>query len=119
MHTLDHIYINTYVHVLVAVYDLVFCFLVTLLIMSNFQGEIRQKVEKWRLFYAKDFQSLYSCFMMCRILRIFPYKMNDSTFKVSKSYYILSIIIICVYNIYALMAMYYIYTVKIDIKIFF
>jgi len=73
------------------------------------------------LFHAKDFQSLmYPCFTMCRILGIFPYKMNDSTFKVSKLYYFLAVVIICVYNIYALMTMYntYIYTTKMDIKTF-
>ncbi|KAL0116410.1 hypothetical protein PUN28_009797 [Cardiocondyla obscurior] len=76
--------------------------------LTNFQGE-RKRVKrgkqgnKWQLFYAKDFQSLmYPCFMFCRIMGIFPYKINATTFEVSKSHYILSIIFICIHSIYIL-----------------
>lgn len=52
--------------------------------------------KRW-LFHATDFQSLmYPCFVFYRILGIFPYKINNSFFKASKSLYILSIAIICV-----------------------
>ena len=48
------------------------------------------------LFHATDFQSLmYPCFTFCRILGIFPYKINASTFEISKRYFILLTIIIC------------------------
>ncbi|XP_024891993.1 uncharacterized protein LOC112467545, partial [Temnothorax curvispinosus] len=51
--------------------------------------------KEWRLFYATDFQSLmYPCFTFCRILGIFPYKINDSIFQASKPHYVLSIIIV-------------------------
>ncbi|XP_071638129.1 uncharacterized protein [Temnothorax longispinosus] len=53
--------------------------------------------KKWRLFHATDFQSLmYPCFIYFRILGIFPYKINSSTFEASKPRYILSTVIICV-----------------------
>ncbi|XP_071637212.1 uncharacterized protein [Temnothorax longispinosus] len=51
-----------------------------------------------QLFRATDFVSLmYPCFSFCRILGIFPYKINVSTIKASKQYYILSTIIMCVF----------------------
>ncbi|KYQ52938.1 Putative gustatory receptor 28b [Trachymyrmex zeteki] len=62
-------------------------------LLSKFQ---RQVLKKWQLFQATDFQSLmYPCFIFCRILGIFPYKMNASIFKLSKSHCVVSIIIIC------------------------
>ncbi|XP_011880408.1 PREDICTED: uncharacterized protein LOC105568940 [Vollenhovia emeryi] len=53
--------------------------------------------KKWRLFNATDFQSLmYPCFIFCRIFAIFPYKFNASIFEVSKAYYILSTMVVCI-----------------------
>ncbi|KYN14853.1 hypothetical protein ALC57_12962 [Trachymyrmex cornetzi] len=53
-------------------------------------------MKKWQLFQATDFQSLmYPCFIFCRILGIFPYKMNASIFKLSKSRCVVSIVITC------------------------
>jgi len=55
-----------------------------------------QVMKKWRLFQATDFQSLmHPCFIFCRILGIFPYKMNSSIFTLSKSCCVVSIVIIC------------------------
>ncbi|KAG5344935.1 GR28B protein, partial [Acromyrmex charruanus] len=52
--------------------------------------------KKW-LCNATDFQSLmYPCFTWSRILGLFPYKLNASTFEFSKLYYILSTVVICV-----------------------
>ncbi|KYN14868.1 Putative gustatory receptor 28b [Trachymyrmex cornetzi] len=65
---------------------------------SKFQRQIESKKEekRWWLFYATDFQSLmYPCFIFCRILGIFPYKINASSFETSKSYNIPSTIIMC------------------------
>ncbi|XP_011705401.1 PREDICTED: uncharacterized protein LOC105460611, partial [Wasmannia auropunctata] len=56
--------------------------------------------KKWWLFHATDFESLmYPCFIICRSLGIFPYKMKASTFVASKSPYILSTVIICVCSV--------------------
>ncbi|KAL0116423.1 hypothetical protein PUN28_009810 [Cardiocondyla obscurior] len=56
-----------------------------------------------QLFYATDFQSLmYPCFTFCRILGIFPYKINKSTFEASDSCYILSAIVISIFCIYGI-----------------
>ncbi|XP_071563956.1 uncharacterized protein [Temnothorax nylanderi] len=63
--------------------------------------------KEWRLFYATDFQSLmYPCFTFCRILGIFPYKINDSTFEASRSRYILSTIVICMFCVYGIITLY-------------
>lgn len=84
----------------------------TLLIMfrpsSKFQGRAKSKVRKrWRLFHATDFQSLmYPCFLFCKILGIFPYKINASTFEASRPRYILSTVVICVFCIYGLAMLY-------------
>jgi len=52
--------------------------------------------KKWQLFHATDFLSLmHPCFNFCRILGIFPYKINILTFEASKPYYIMSTVIIC------------------------
>jgi len=76
--------------------------------LSKFQrlkGERRRKI--WQLFRARDFQSLmYPCFIFCRILGIFPYKINASTIETCKSCYILSIIIICIFCVYELICFY-------------
>ncbi|XP_028046982.2 uncharacterized protein LOC105830571 [Monomorium pharaonis] len=58
---------------------------------------------KWWLCHATNFHSLmYPCFIYCRILGIFPNKLNASTFEISKSHYVLSTIVIyicCVINL--------------------
>ncbi|XP_071637765.1 uncharacterized protein [Temnothorax longispinosus] len=75
---------------------------------SDFQGrpKNKQKERRWRPFHAKDFQSLMCpCFMFLRILGIFPYKINASTFEASKPYYILSAVVTCVCGIYALITL--------------
>jgi len=75
--------------------------------------------KKWWLFYATDFKSLmYPCFTICRILGMFPYKINGSTFKISKPCYILSTVIICVYCIYDLTLIYDL-TSKINLEVMF
>ncbi|XP_011880406.1 PREDICTED: uncharacterized protein LOC105568937 [Vollenhovia emeryi] len=52
---------------------------------------------KWRLFHATDFQSLlYPCFIFCRIVGVFPYKISASTFEISKPSYILSTVVVCI-----------------------
>ncbi|XP_012535210.3 uncharacterized protein LOC105836010 isoform X2 [Monomorium pharaonis] len=54
-------------------------------------------MKKGWIFHATDFQTLmYPCFMICRILGIFPYKINNSIFVISKLYYILSTVLISV-----------------------
>ncbi|XP_011880397.1 PREDICTED: uncharacterized protein LOC105568933 [Vollenhovia emeryi] len=76
---------------------------------SNFQGKSKdgQKEQQWRLFHAKDFQSLmYPCFTFCHILGIFPYKIDASTFKASKPHYILLTVITCVCVIYTLITLF-------------
>ncbi|KYQ59863.1 Putative gustatory receptor 28b [Trachymyrmex zeteki] len=76
---------------------------------SSFQGESRGKEKKaeWRLFQAKDFQSLmYPCFALCRILGIFPYKINATSFEISKPYLILLIVVVCPCSIYSLIIVY-------------
>ncbi|XP_036148060.1 uncharacterized protein LOC118647369 [Monomorium pharaonis] len=80
---------------------------------SNFQGKPRkkQKEETWQLFRAKNFQTLmYPCFFFCRILGIFPYKINisfdNTTFEISKPCYILSIVTISVCNTFTLIMLY-------------
>ncbi|XP_071563947.1 uncharacterized protein [Temnothorax nylanderi] len=66
---------------------------------SMFQGlKGKRKGKIWQLFRATDFESfMYPCFMFCRILGIFPYKINASTIKTCKPRYILSTIIIGVF----------------------
>ncbi|XP_011691367.1 PREDICTED: uncharacterized protein LOC105452171 [Wasmannia auropunctata] len=62
---------------------------------------------RWRMFHATDFQSLmYPCFIFCRILGIFPYKINASSFEISKPFYILSTVITCVIGFYTLIVLY-------------
>ncbi|XP_018369795.1 PREDICTED: uncharacterized protein LOC108765531 [Trachymyrmex cornetzi] len=53
--------------------------------------------KRWCLCNATDFKSLmYPNFICSRILGLFPYKFNALTFEVSKLYYILSTVVICV-----------------------
>ncbi|XP_070151052.1 putative gustatory receptor 28b [Polyergus mexicanus] len=75
---------------------------------SKFQGRAKGKVrKKWRLFHATDFLSLmYPCFLFCRILGIFPYKINGSTFETSRPRYILSTVVICIFCVYGLTMFY-------------
>ncbi|KYN32902.1 hypothetical protein ALC56_12718 [Trachymyrmex septentrionalis] len=75
---------------------------------SKFQGQIESKKEEKRwLFYATDFQSLmYPCFILCRIFGIFPYKINTSSLKTSKSYNIPSTLIMCFFCFYSLIIIY-------------
>lgn len=76
---------------------------------TNFEGTPggKQKEEKWRLFHAKDFQSfMYPCFTFCHIFGIFPYKINATTFEVSKPHFILSIVVTSITGIYALMMLF-------------
>ncbi|XP_071637342.1 uncharacterized protein [Temnothorax longispinosus] len=62
--------------------------------------------KRWWLFNATNFQSLmYPCFIFCRILGIFPYKINASTFEASKPRYILSTVIICIFCVLNLIFM--------------
>ncbi|XP_011705892.1 PREDICTED: uncharacterized protein LOC105461102 [Wasmannia auropunctata] len=63
--------------------------------------------KKWQLFHATDFQSLmYPCFAFCRILGIFPYRINALAFEASKRRYILTTIVICVLCIHELVTLY-------------
>ncbi|KYQ59861.1 Putative gustatory receptor 28b [Trachymyrmex zeteki] len=66
--------------------------------LLKFQKQDEDKMQKkWCLFHATDFQTLmYPCFTFCRILGLFPYKINNSIFKPSKPHYILSSAITCV-----------------------
>ncbi|XP_024890739.1 uncharacterized protein LOC112466718 [Temnothorax curvispinosus] len=75
---------------------------------SMFQGlKGKRKGKIWQLFRATDLESLmYPCFMFCRILGIFPYKINASTIKTCKPRYILSTIIIGVFCIFELLNLY-------------
>ncbi|KAG5338778.1 GR28B protein, partial [Acromyrmex charruanus] len=60
--------------------------------------------QKWSPFYATDFQTLmYPSFTFCRIFGLFPYKINNSIFEISKPQYILSIIITCALCVFQLM----------------
>lgn len=75
----------------------------------KFQGrEAKGKVQKkWRPFRATDFQSLmYPCFIFCRVLGIFPYKINASAFEISKPYYVTSTIVIGIVSVYVLAILY-------------
>ncbi|KAG5338777.1 GR28B protein, partial [Acromyrmex charruanus] len=76
---------------------------------TSFQGESRGKEKKaeWRFFYAKDFQSLmYPCFTLCRILGIFPYKINATSLEISKPHLILLIVIVCSCSLCSLIMLY-------------
>ncbi|XP_011880407.1 PREDICTED: putative gustatory receptor 28a [Vollenhovia emeryi] len=60
----------------------------------HFKGKMWRK---WWLFHATNCQSLmYPCFIFGRILGIFPYKINHSSLKASKVYYIISTVIVCI-----------------------
>ncbi|KAG5313133.1 GR28B protein, partial [Acromyrmex insinuator] len=72
------------------------------------------KMKKWQLFHAMDFLSLmHPCFNFCRILGIFPYKINILTFEASKPYYIMSTVITCVCCVLNLALIHHIFISKI------
>ncbi|KYQ52930.1 Putative gustatory receptor 28b [Trachymyrmex zeteki] len=63
--------------------------------------------KKWQLFHATDFQSLmHPCFTFCRILGIFPYRINASTFETTKPRCILTTVITSIFCIYELGVLY-------------
>ncbi|XP_018058017.1 PREDICTED: uncharacterized protein LOC108693524 [Atta colombica] len=67
----------------------------------------KKKGNIWSLFRATNFESLmYPCFIFCRILGVFPYKIRASTIKPCKPYYILSIIVICTFCVCELKNLY-------------
>ncbi|KAL0128017.1 hypothetical protein PUN28_003336 [Cardiocondyla obscurior] len=72
------------------------------------RGRAKYKIWKnWQLFHATDFKSLMNpCFIFCSVLGMFPYKINGSTFTISKWRYILSTFIICVLCTYELVVLY-------------
>ncbi|XP_018306496.1 uncharacterized protein [Mycetomoellerius zeteki] len=77
-------------------------------LLLKFQAFISKRKGKiWQLFCATDFESLmYPCFTFCRILGIFPYKINASTIKSCKLYYILSTIIFCIFCVDEIISIY-------------
>ncbi|XP_018302400.1 putative gustatory receptor 28b [Mycetomoellerius zeteki] len=69
--------------------------------------EDRKEGRRWRLFHATDFQSLmYPCFIFCRLLGIFPYKINASSYEISKPCQILWTVIMSVVCFCTLMTVY-------------
>lgn len=72
------------------------------------QGQARGKVrKKWRPFRATDFQSLmYPCFIFCRILGLFPYKINAPTFEISRPWYVVSTVILGIVSACGLAVLY-------------
>jgi len=71
----------------------------SLLNFQRLKGEIKRNIRQ--LFRATDFQSLmYPCFTFCRILGIFPYKINALTIKTCKPFYILSTSIVSIFSVY-------------------
>ncbi|KYN03745.1 Putative gustatory receptor 28b [Cyphomyrmex costatus] len=76
------------------------------------QKQVTSNMQKTKLFYATDFQSLmYPCFTFCRILGIFPYKINASNLEASESCYTLSTIVIFAFCVYGIIIIY-----KLDIS---
>ncbi|KYN03758.1 hypothetical protein ALC62_05455 [Cyphomyrmex costatus] len=77
-------------------------------LLLKFQAFISKRKGKiWQLFCATDFESLmYPCFTFCLILGIFPYKINASTIKSCKLYYILSTIIFCAFCVDEIISIY-------------
>ena len=90
----------------------VYCLLVTnnyVQFLNEFPKRIQRqrKKSKMAIINAKDFQSLmYPCFTLCRIFGIFPYKISDTSFEISKPHFILLIIIVCFYNLCSLIMLY-------------
>ncbi|XP_039314590.1 uncharacterized protein LOC113003103 [Solenopsis invicta] len=77
-------------------------------LLSKFQK--LKKNKKWKirwLFHATNFESLmYPCFTFCRIIGLFPYKIDAMTFKISKPCYIFSGVITCIACVYNLIILY-------------
>lgn len=72
--------------------------------------------KRWWLFNAMDFQSLmHPCFIFCRIIGMFPYKINVSTFEASKPCYILSTLIVCICCIIDVIIIHDFYIFKINL----
>ncbi|XP_011880417.1 PREDICTED: uncharacterized protein LOC105568947 [Vollenhovia emeryi] len=71
---------------------------------SKFQEQTESKMwKRWQLFHATDFQSLMSPgFIFCRIIGIFPYKINASTIETSRLRNILLAFFLCVFCIFEL-----------------
>ncbi|XP_012524234.1 putative gustatory receptor 28a [Monomorium pharaonis] len=62
---------------------------------------------KWQLFQATDFQSLmYPSFIFSSIFGLFPYKINGTTFEISKLRYIVSTVILVILCIYEFAVLY-------------
>ncbi|XP_011691282.1 PREDICTED: uncharacterized protein LOC105452126 [Wasmannia auropunctata] len=74
----------------------------------KFEGDKSEKEKRKRwLFHATDFISLmYPCLTFCRILGIFPYKINASSFETSKPCFILSTIVMCIFSFCTLIIIY-------------
>lgn len=74
----------------------------------KFQGRAKSKVRKrWWLCHAMDFESLmYPCFFFCLILGVFPYKINASTFEISRIRYVISIAVACLFCCYEVLLFY-------------
>jgi len=85
-----------------------FTYSIPIISTLKFQKRVKNKMsKKWRLFHATNFQTLmYPCFIFCRILGIFPYKVNNSIFEISKPHYILSITITCAICVFELTIFY-------------
>ncbi|KAL0132256.1 hypothetical protein PUN28_000206 [Cardiocondyla obscurior] len=67
----------------------------------------KRKGKIWQLFRATDFQSLmYPCFVISRILGIFPYKISASNVEICPSCYMLSTAVVCVYGTLQLVILY-------------
>ncbi|XP_011880785.1 PREDICTED: uncharacterized protein LOC105569181 isoform X2 [Vollenhovia emeryi] len=74
------------------------------------EGQAKGKVrKKWRPFRATDFQALmYPCFILCRALGLFPYKISASTFEISKPWYIVSTVIVSAVSAGGLVILYHV-----------
>ncbi|KYN14869.1 Putative gustatory receptor 28b [Trachymyrmex cornetzi] len=76
---------------------------------SKVQERVKDRKEgrRWRLFHATDFQSLmHPCFIFCRVLGIFPYRINASSYEISKPCQILWTVIMSVVCFCTLMTVY-------------
>lgn len=76
--------------------------------LSKFRRRAKGKIRRgWQLFSATDFHSLmYPCFTFCRILGVFPYKINTSTLETCKPLFVLWTVVVCVCCICELIMLY-------------
>lgn len=76
--------------------------------LLKFRRRAKGKIRKgWQLFSATDFHSLmYPCFTFCRILGVFPYKINTSTLEIYKPLFVLWTVVVCVCCICGLIRLY-------------